>query len=89
MLQFIDHPIDNGLIDAICETVNEFLRTLIGRSAIIDGKCSFNKAKNPDTEIAAGHLLFDVAYMPPTPAERITFERFIDINLLKNLGGSN
>jgi len=88
-LQFIDYPIDNGLIDAICETVNGFLRTLIGKGALIDGKCTFNRAKNPTTEIANGHLVFSLDYMPPTPAERITYERFIDINMLKNLGGNN
>lgn len=88
MLQFIDYPIDNGLIDSICETVNQFIRTLIGRGALIDGKCSFNPDKNPATEIANGHLVFDIEYMPPTPAERITFEAFIDIELLKSLGAS-
>ena len=46
MLQFMDYPIDNGLIDSICETVNQFIRTLIGRGALIDGKCSFNQDKN-------------------------------------------
>lgn len=86
MLQFIDYPIDNGLIDAICESVNGFIRTLIGRGALIDGKCKYNPDKNPATEIANGHLTFDIEFMPPTPAERITFESFIDINLLKNLG---
>ncbi len=88
MLQFIDSPIDNGLIDAICETVNGFIRTLIGRGALIDGKCSFNQAKNPPEDIANGHLTFDLTFMPPTPAERITFESFIDIDLLKSLGAS-
>lgn len=88
MLQFIDYPIDNGLIDSICETVNQFIRTLIGRGALIDGKCTFNQDKNPTTEIANGHLLFDIEFMPPTPAERITFESFIDIELLKSLGAS-
>jgi len=88
MLQFIDYPIDNGLLDSICESVNQFIRTLIGRGALIDGKCSFNSEKNPTTEIANGHLVFDVEFMPPTPAERITFESFIDIDLLKNLGVS-
>ena len=86
MLQFIDFPIDNGLIDSICETVNQFIRTLIGRGALIDGKCSFNSEKNPTTEIANGHLTFDIEFMPPTPAERITFESFINIELLKSLG---
>ena len=88
MLQFIDFPIDNGLIDSICETVNQFIRTLIGRGALIDGKCSFNSEKNHTTEIANGHLTFDIEFMPPTPAERITFESFINIELLKSLGAS-
>jgi len=86
MLQFIDHPITNGLIDAICESVNAFIRTLIGRGALIDGKCFYNPDKNPTTEVANGHLLFDIEFMPPTPAERITFESFINIELLKSLG---
>lgn len=61
------------LIDSICETVNQFIRTLIGRGALIDCKCTFNADKNPATEIANGHLTFDIEFMPPTPAERITF----------------
>lgn len=86
MLQFIDYPIDNGLIDSITESVNAFIRTLIGRGALIDGKCKYNPEKNPPTEIANGHLTFDIEFMPPTPAERITFESFINIELLRNLG---
>ena len=85
MLQFIDYPITNGLIDSICESVNAFIRTLIGRGALIDGKCSYNPAKNSVEEIANGHLVFDIEFMPPTPAERITFESFINIQLLKSL----
>ena len=85
MLQFIDYPIDNGLIESITETVNSFIRTLIGRGALIDGKCTYNVDKNPVTEIANGHILFDVEFMPPVPAERITFESFIDIELLTSL----
>ena len=86
MLDYMDFPIDNGLIDSICETVNQFIRTLIGRGALIDGKCTFNQDKNPTTEMANGHLVFDIEFMPPTPAERITFESFIDIELLQSLG---
>lgn len=86
MLQFIDRPINNALIEAIKESVNAFLRTLISRGAIIDGNCSFDKDKNPDTEIANGHLTFDIEFMPPTPAERVTFDSYININLLSQLG---
>lgn len=85
MFDFIDQPINNAVIDAITETVNQFMRVLIGRGALIDGSCTFNKEKNPEVELAAGHLTFDINFMPPTPAERITFDSFIDISLLKAL----
>ncbi len=93
MLQFIDKPINQAVIDSIRETVNSFMRTLIARGALIDGKndqgqttgCYFDKAKNLPTDIAAGKLTFDLVFMPPTPAEWITFNSFIDISLLKSL----
>ena len=85
MLQFIDMPINQALIDSIRESVNGFIRTLIMRGALIDGGCIFDVAKNPVTEIAAGHLTFDIEFMPPTPCERISFESFINVELLKAL----
>lgn len=85
MLQFLDRPINQALIDSIRESVNGFIRTLIQRGALIDGTCIYDPAKNPETEIAAGHLTFDLEFMPPTPAERITFESYINIELLKAL----
>ncbi len=84
-LQFIDKPANQALIDSIRETVNGFIRVLVGRGALVDGKCIFDRNKNTNEEIAAGHLVFDIEFMPPTPAERITFNSFIDLNLLKVL----
>lgn len=86
MLQFIDSPITDALIDAITETVNSFLRTLQGRGAIIEGSCSYDPDKNSAEQLANGHITFDITFMPPTPAERITFDSFIDISLLEQLG---
>lgn len=88
MLQFIDRPINQALIDDIRESVNAFIRTLIGRGALIDGVCIYDPAKNEPTQLALGHLVFDIEFMPPTPAERITFESFINIELLRQLGTS-
>jgi hypothetical protein len=85
MLQFMDKPINQAVVDSVREDGNAFMRTLIGRGAIIEGSCTFDKAKNPNTELAAGHLTFDITFLPPTPAERISFQSFIDINLYKGL----
>jgi len=87
MLQYLDRPISDALIDDIKGSVNGFIRTLVGRGALRDGSCTYDPAKNPPTELAAGHLTFDITFMPPPPVERISFESFIDINLLRGLGG--
>ena len=84
-LQFIDRPINQALIDAIRDTVNAFMRTLVQRGAIIDGVCTYDPAKNEPTQLASGQIVFDIEFMPPTPAERITFDSFINIEILRQL----
>jgi len=85
-IQFIDQPITNAWIDSVTESVNGFFRTLIARGALIDGNCWYDPLLNDASELALGHVVFSYTFMPPPPAERITFESFIDINLLKTLG---
>ncbi len=85
-MQFLDKPITVA-IDGVLSMVNAFIRTLIGRGALVDGKCYFMKDKNPPDKLALGHLTFTYEIMPPTPAERITFEQVINIELLKKLTG--
>jgi len=85
LLNFIDRPITPALIDAITNSVNAYIRTLVGRGALIDGRCTYDPAKNADSELALGHLCFDLGFMPPPPAERITFETTIDTTLLRGL----
>ncbi len=89
MLQFIDQPISNALITAIVASVNSFLRTLIQRGALVAGSASYDPAENPPAQIAAGQLVFDIDVMPPPPAERLTFQTFIDVSLLQQLGQTN
>ncbi len=89
MLQFIDQPISNALITAILASVNSFLRSLIQRGALVAGSASYDPAANPPAQISAGQLVFDIDVMPPPPAERLTFQTFIDISLLQQLGQTN
>lgn len=85
-LQFIDQPATNAWIDSIVESVNGFLRKLVGDGAILDGRCWFDPAENTVEEMAAGHFVFSRDFMPPTPGERITHKTRVNINYLKNLG---
>lgn len=85
MLTYIDRPLNQATIDAIRETGNAFFRTLIGRGACLAGsKCIYSDENTPE-ELAAGHVTFDLVFMGPTPAERITFKSFLDINLLTSI----
>jgi phage tail sheath protein FI len=89
MLQFIDQPISNALITAILASVNAFVRTLIQRGALVAGSAGYNPAENPPNQIATGQLVFDIDVMPPPPAERISFNVYIDTTLLSQLGNSS
>lgn len=85
MLQFIDKPVDQAWIDSVTESVNSFIRSLVQRGALIDGKCIFDLNANTTEEMAAGHYTFSYSFASPIPAERVTFNSTFDINLLKNL----
>jgi len=89
MLQFLDQPISNALITAILASVNSFIRTLIQRRALVSGAATYNPAENPPSAIAAGHLVFDIDVMPPPPAERITFNVYVDTTLLSQIGATS
>lgn len=85
-LQFMDKPGTNAWIDSVTESVNGFLRKLIGDGAILDGRCWFDKADNTVEEMAAGHFVFSRDYLPPLPTERITHKTRVNLDYLKTLG---
>lgn len=87
-LQFVDMPVTNSLIDSVTESVNQFLRKLIGDEALLGGECWYDPARNPQTEIEAGHLLFSYKLTVPLPFERGTFETEITGEYLVNLGAA-
>ena len=85
-LQYNDRPLDNALIDDIVESCNRFIRKLKADGAVIDGKAWYDPALNPSTELAAGHLTITYDFMPPTPAERVSYQATINIDYLNQLG---
>lgn len=85
-LQFADQPITDSLIESIAESVNQFMRKLIGDQALIGGECWYDPARNPQTQIESGHLLFNYKLTVPLPFERGTFETEITGEYLVNLG---
>ena len=85
-LPFMDKPIITATIDAIKGTANAFISTLIQRGALLAGsEVTYSADDNSAAELAMGHVQFRLTFMPPTPAERITYLSYIDISLLTNL----
>lgn len=87
-LQFVDMPITQALIDSITESVNLFGRKLIGDSALLGFECWYDPARNPQTELELGHMLFNYKLTVPLPFERGTFETEITGEYLANLKGA-
>lgn len=85
MLQFIDRPITLAWVDAVLQTVNAFLRDQDATGAIIAGKAWFPAERNSAQQLAAGHPTFAYSFLPPPPAERITFLAQLDLELLRGL----
>lgn len=85
-LQFVDQPVTTSLITSITESVNLLIRKLIGDEALLGGECWYDPARNPQTELELGHVLFSYKLGIPLPFERGTFETEITGDYLVNLG---
>lgn len=87
-LQFVDMPITTALIESIVESVNQFGRKLIGDEALLGFECWYDPARNPQTQLEMGHVLFSYKLTVPPPFERGTFETEITGEYLATLGGN-
>jgi phage tail sheath protein FI len=85
-LQFVDQPVTDSLLTSITESVNLFIRKLVGDEALLGGECWYDPARNPQTELELGHVLFSYKLGVPVPFERGTFETEITGEYLVNLG---
>lgn len=84
-LQFVDEPGSPANIETVLATANEFIRTLIQRGAILDGRAWWDATKNPQVNLAAGNYAYCYDFMPPTPMERITWIAYINMTYLAQL----
>jgi len=82
-LPYMDKPLAQAQVDTIREAGNTFIRTLIQRGAVLPGsKVVYNKSDNSSSELANGHVTFQIVYNAPTPTERITYDFVLDTSLL-------
>ena len=88
-LPYMDRPITKALIDLIVASVNDFIRTLIGRGALVDGNAFYDATQNPSSELSNGHLTVSYQFMPPAPLERLTYQSFLNVSLYQSINGTS
>lgn len=83
--QLIDKNITKGWVDTVCQTVNAFIRRLIGMGALYTGECFYYNEDNDIEAVKAGHVVFRYEICPYPSAERLTFIQSINMSALENL----
>jgi uncharacterized protein len=76
----VDKNITHEFAEEVLEQVNAYLRQLMSQGVIIKGKCYIDSINTTAAEIAQGKFYFNLEITPPTPAERIIFNSFLDRN---------
>lgn len=69
----VDQNITKNYVTEVQEGVNDFLRTLKTKGAILGGTCWVDPDLNPASQIAAGQVYWDFDFTPAYPAEQLTF----------------
>ncbi len=70
-------------IDMILDSVNAFMRDLVGRGVLNAGsECAFDSGKNPPAAVAQGRLTFTLTEVFAPSLDKLTFEEVIDIESL-------
>lgn len=88
-LQFVDGDIKQAQIDSMVEFANSYIRLLVMRGAVVDGKAFFDTSRNPQVQLANGQVAFGYKFTPVFPMERITYEREVTGEYLLNLKSVN
>jgi phage tail sheath protein FI len=84
-IPFIDKPFIKANVDAIRNTVNQYLNSLVSQGKIVDGTCIYKPESNPLNELAMGHVAFDIEFTPALPMQKIRFNYKIDLSKLSTI----
>ena len=69
----VDRNISRTYFEDVAGGVNAYIRNLVGREALVGGRCYPTPDLNTAESLADGRVYFDIDFTPPPPAERITF----------------
>jgi phage tail sheath protein FI len=81
----VDRPITRTYYEDVTEGVNNFIRSLVARGAILGGECYVDPELNQSADIQNGNATFCYDFTPVYPAERVTFVAKLVDNYLVEL----
>lgn len=83
----VDRNITKTYVEDVMEGVNQYLRGLQARGAILGGSIWLDEDLNTPTSIADGRIYFDFDFTPPYPAERVSFRSHLVNDYIGNIFG--
>jgi len=73
----VDRPITKTYVEDVTEGVNNYLRYLQNKGAILGGTCWPDPDLNTPDQIQQGKVFFNFDFTPPYPAERVVFRSML------------
>ena len=83
--QYVSAPILRRQIETVQDTVNYWLNGLVGRGYLLGGRCDFEMADNPTTDLIDGKVRWHLHLTPPAAGRELTFILEYDPSYLANL----
>lgn len=82
---YVDRRLIRRLIDAVLQSINNWLNSLVAEERIIGGRVEFREEENSTTALMAGHAKFHIYITPPSPLCLLEFVLEYDTSYLSNL----
>ena len=80
---YIDRRMSRVLIDAILQSVNDWLNGLTAEGRILGGEIVMEDSENQTTALMAGKVKYHVYLTPPSPLQKIDFVLEYDFSYLE------
>ncbi len=80
---YIDRGTRRRLLDAIVQSVNDWLTSLSTDEKIIGGRVEMNDSENSASQLAAGIVRFHIYMTPPSPLQKMDFVIEYDLSYLE------
>ena len=86
--QYVSSPVRKRMIETVQDTVNYWLNGLVGRNYLLGGRCDFEGADNPTTDLLDGVVRWHIYLTPPQAGRELRFILEYDPSYLDTLFGT-